>query len=218
MEKITITRKELNSKYHLSPHHWERRHDDVLKYLSQFMDITESKTESGRYKYKVQGELPQNLPDIREWLRHSKEEKREAYKKYILENELTEEFKPNSKSKVARDAIEDFSRTAYGHFSPRSVVSQYVGPLMDKYGEKSDDHVWVRYDTYEPLPKEALDDLKYMFKSHQLDMQHMACAWIKERQGQDTTKEKNDFKIVLNIFKDKYHYFPVLVPKWRLKK
>lgn len=34
MEKITITRKELNSKYHLSPHHWERRHDDVLKYLS----------------------------------------------------------------------------------------------------------------------------------------------------------------------------------------
>lgn len=54
---------------------------------------------------------------------------------------------------------------------------------MDKYGEESKDHVWVRLDNYKPLTEEELADLKYFFKAESMTEEEMACAWIRENQG-----------------------------------
>ena len=181
------------------------------------MIITEIKSSTGRYSYQIQGELPQSIPNIAEALRHTKEEKNEAYKNFILDKELTEEFRPNSKSKVARDAIADFAMKEYRHYSARSVVNQYVGPLMEKYGEKSKDYIWVNYNTYQPMSPEEIVELKYIFKNFQMSEEEMQCAWIKQNQGQDVSEEKNHFNAAITFFKERYGYRPILVAKWRLK-
>ena len=93
---------------------WDRRHDDLLEHLQNFMDIKEIKSEKGTYTYEVEGEMPDTIPLL---LRKSKmEQKKKDYELYTIAA-LGTEFKLNSKSKIARDAIVDFGGERYGHNS-----------------------------------------------------------------------------------------------------
>lgn len=212
---ITLKRSQLNKKYGLSKNQWTRRHDDVMEYLSEFMNITQVVSDSGRFSYQVEGEMPQSIPPLPE--KRVRQERTQRYKKYILTKQLTLDFKPNSKAKVARDAQRDFARREYGHESIPSIVRNYTAPIMDKYGEESKDHVWVRFDNYKPLTEDELNDLKYFFKAENMAEEEMACAWVKENQGQDVTKEKESFQRAVQRFIFLHGFRPVLASKWRLK-
>lgn len=118
---------------------------------------------------------------------------------------------------MSQDAIDDFGYDKYGHTSIKYITRSYVSESMDKYGEHTEERVWVRYDTYEELDKNESNELMDIFRRNNLSNEEMVCAWIKQEQGEDVSKEKKCFKDAMNEFKKKYHTIPVYVPKWKLK-
>lgn len=212
---ITLKRTDLNKKYHINKNAWDRRHDDLMDYLRQYMDITEEKSESGRFSYVIKGPMPDEIPEFPRKSR--KAEKEEAYKSYILKNELTDTFAPNSKAKVARDASRDFAKADYGHTYIPAIVRRFSGPIMDEYGERTKERVWVDLKTYKELPQEEVEDLRHMFIEAKLSKEEMACAWVKEQQGEDTSEEQSSYQTVMAAFAAKYGHRAVLVCKWRRK-
>ena len=139
---INISRSELNKKYNIDSHLWTRRHDDLLNYLQDFMDITEIKSDTNRYTYEIEGEMPDTIPPF---LRKSElEQKKKDYELYTIKA-LGTEFKPNSKSKIAREAIRDFGQDKYGHKSQEAVVKRYIKEPFDKYGVSDGNKYWCYY-------------------------------------------------------------------------
>ena len=47
------TRKELSQKYNIPRSQWDKKHDDLLDHLQDFMNIKEIKSETGRYTYEI---------------------------------------------------------------------------------------------------------------------------------------------------------------------
>lgn len=208
-----ITRKELNEKYPISKNQWNMRHDDLLEHLQDYMDITEIKSEKGTYKYEVNGELPDSIPPLpRKSLMN---QKKKDYEDYTIKA-LGTEFKPNSKSKIAREAIADFGSKKYGHYSQESVVRRYVKEPFDKYGESDGNKYWCYYDSYEVIPADIIADWRMILAEEHISEQEAANAFYREQQGEDVSKEKNYYKNALNRFKEKYGSIPVLVSKWKL--
>lgn len=209
-----ITRKELNEKYSIPKNQWNLKHDELLNHLQEYMDIIEIKTEKGRYSYEVKGELPDLIPPLKESLI---EQKKKDYEKYTIKA-LGTEFKPNSKSKIAREAIIDFGSEKYGHTSQESVVKRYVREPFDKYGVSDGNKYWCYYDTYEPLTAEAIAEWRTILVEEHISEKEAAYAFYKAQQGEDITKERNYYKNALRRFKEKYDSIPVLVSRWKCGK
>lgn len=72
------------------------------------------------------------------------------YESYV-KTHLSKNFVPESKMRMARNAIEDFSGEKYGHTSSEGVARRYAGPAMEKLGEKSEERVWVDSASYMEL-------------------------------------------------------------------
>lgn len=211
---IVLTRSELNKKYNINKNTWSRRHDDLLEYLNDYMCIKE-REDNGRYYYDIdQDILPQEIPPIPR--KSNMKEKKDEYKKFTI-GALGVEYKPNSKAKVARDAIDKFGCSKYGHSSVAAVVRRYVGPVMEEEGEHSNHMVWVDCFTYEILDTELVNILKQMFKDEKLSEEEMANAFIKQQQGEDISEEKSGYKKVIDRFKEEYGVIPIKVYEWKLK-
>jgi hypothetical protein len=144
-------------------------------------------------------------------------QKQEDYSNYVKLH-LHKEFTPESKAHMSRKAIMDFGMDRYNHISDEAVAKRYVGPAMEKYGEKSDNYYWVYYDTYKKMSQKDLDAWFTILNHNQIGEQEAANAFYRQEQGEDVTKEKNAFKAALKEFKEKYHSIPVKVPEWRLKR
>ena len=84
------------------------------------------------------------------------------------------EFKPNSKSKIAREAIAAFGYEKYYHTSEKSVAASYIKDPFDKYGETNGCHYWVFYKTYEPLTNEILAEWKKILEEEHISEQEAA--------------------------------------------
>lgn len=209
-----ITRKELTKKYSIPLSQWNQKHDELIWHLQEYMDITEIKSEKGRYSYEVNGELPDSIPPLKKSL---VEQKKRDYEDYTIKA-LGTEFKPNSKSKIAREAIADFGSEKYGHYSQESVVRRYVKEPFDKYGESDGNKYWCYYDSYEVIPADVIADWRMILAEEHISEQEAANAFYREQQGEDVSKEKNYYKNALNRFKEKYGSIPVLVSKWKVRK
>ena len=163
---INISRSELNKKYNIDSHLWTRRHDDLLDYLQDFMNIKEIKSKKGRYTYEIEGEMPESIPKLPR--KCNLEQKKKDYEDFTIKA-LGTEFKPNSKSKIAREALSSFGNEKYGHYSQESVVKRYVKEPFDKYGVTNNHQVWVDYKTYKPLSAEVLTDWRSILKEERID-------------------------------------------------
>ena len=95
------------------------------------------------------------------------EAKRQDYTQFTIAA-LGTEFKPNSKSKVARDAIAAFGKDKYSHTNNEAVCKRYIKGPFDIYGETNNKTVWVYYSTYEPLDNETLEDWRNMLRSENI--------------------------------------------------
>lgn len=209
----TLSRSELSKKYGIGKNVWHRRHDELLEYLGEYMEIKENTDLRGRYSYDIEGELPQSIPPLP---RASKKDmKMKDYKEYTI-GALGEEFKPNSGSKIARDAIRDFSREKYGHTNVAAVSARFVGPAMKEVGQRSEKRVWADYYTYEPLSAEQVEDLRIFFAEEKMSEKEMANAFILERQGEDISQEISRFERVMDKFKEKYQMMPIYIYEWKL--
>ena len=211
---MRLTRTELNKRYNISHNTWDRRHDDLLDYLQDFMDIVEVK-EKNRYYYDIEGELPEVIPPLPR--KSNKTIKIQKYRDYTKMH-LSEDYEPNSKSRVSRMAIKDFGMKEFNHHSVPAVTQRYVGPVMDEFGEHTDHNYWVNYDNYTLMTKEQIDYLKKCFSENNLTDDQMETIAVKALNNQMPPKKQQlEYQMAVDQFRSKYGFIPVKVPKWRLK-
>lgn len=213
-KKIYLLKEELFPLLNVSIGQWERRQKDLLLWFENFFDYEILKGKPLRIEItEVYGEyrpLPRKTSD------YSKEEKEKDYTKFTIAA-LGTEFKPNSKSRVAREAICSFGNEKYGHCSTEAVAKRYIKPAFDQYGESDGVHKWVWYDTYEPLDDEEKLRWQQILSEEKISAQEAANAFYKQQQGGDITKEKMCYKNALKRILKEYTSFPVLVESWRIK-
>ena len=111
----------------------ERRLNDLLDWLKNFFDYEFYEGRPNRIMIKeIIGEyrpLPRRAPS-QDALTQSK---LTDYENFTIAS-LSADFKPNSKSKVAREAVHAFGYEKYGHTSIEAVTRRYVKEPFDKYG------------------------------------------------------------------------------------
>lgn len=194
----------------------ERKLDDLLEWLKEFYDYDFLKGRPNRIHIKeIYGEY-QPLPRKKPSQEERNQEKKIDYETYTIAA-LGTEFKPNSKMKIAREAIRSFGREKYYHTNAESVAKRYIKEPFEKYGETDDVQKWVYYSTYSPLSNEEVEDWRKMLRDVHLDTDEAANAFYKHAQGEDVSKEIEFFKMARDKFIAKYGDFPVLVKSWKVK-
>lgn len=193
-----------------------RRKKELLEWLKNF------------YDYELISEKPYTLQIIEIYGDYQKMpkkwEKNELQKKQDYENyviaALGVEFKPNSRMRVAREAILDFDREKYSHTNPRAVTSRFVKEPFEKYGETDNKRIWVWSDKYEPLTKEEVAEWRQILKEEKISEKEAAAAFYKQEQGQDISQEKQYYKNAMWRFQDLHGRsdVPVLVSSWKLNR
>lgn len=211
---IKLKRKELSDKYNISYKTWQRRHDDILKYLSEYMDIQEVCEDHKHTYYVINGELPEEIPPLPR--KSQMEEKQKVYDDYTYWA-LGKDFKPNSKSRIAREAIWDFGEEKYGHKSVRAVVNRYVSKSFDKYGESDGVEVWVNYDNYKLLSPAEKDGWLRILREEKIDEKSAANAFYRLSQGEDISEELNYYQKAQKRMMMEFGVLPIRVKSWRRK-
>ena len=193
---------------------WLERKTDLLNWLSNFYDY---ELIHGRpikiFIKEIYGEyrpLPRKGADLME-------QKKEDYTNFAIAS-LGTEFKPNSKAKTSREAIDAFGYEKYGHTNERAVAERFIGPAFELYGECNHIRRWVWYSTYEPLDNDTLDRWRTILREEHISEDEAANAFYRQEQGEDISKEKEYFKKARQRFKDEFGQAPILVSDWRLKK
>lgn len=204
----------------ISRYSYDKRYEELLEWLKNF------------YDYEIIGVKPilikvnevignyQPLPrksyntEAREELTR---QKKKDYEDFTIQA-LGDEFKPNSRSKIAREAISGFGYNKYGHYGIESVTKRFIKEPFDTYGETNDNNLWVYYSTYSPLESDILDDWRSILKEERIDEAEAANAFYRQAQGENIDKEIGYYKKALDRFKSKYHDTPIRVKEWRVKK
>ena len=198
----------------ISDNTWKRRKEDFKIWLSEFCDYELTGARPIMITIKeVYGDY-EPLP--RKANVTNMEQKKKDYEEFTIKA-LGKNFKPNSQSKVARDAIDSFGLEKYHHTSQRAVAQRFVGPAFKEYGESDNQHIWVWYKTYEPLNMEDIKLWRDIMKNHKIAEEEAANAFYKASQGEDITKEKQYYKDALNELKNIKKDIPVLVSQWKCK-
>lgn len=204
----------------ISRYSYDKRYEELLEWLKNFYDyeiigvkpiLIKVNEVIGNYQ-----PLPRKVYDktAKEALRL---QKKKEYEDFTIQA-LGDEFKPNSKSKIAREAIYGFGYDKYGHYGVESIVRRFVREPFDTYGETNDNNLWVYYSTYSPLEEDILDDWRSILKEERIDEAEAANAFYRQAQGENIDKEIGYYKKALDRFKSKYHDTPIRVKEWRVKK
>lgn len=196
---------------------WDRRKEELLNWFKDYFDfeIIDNKKPFKILIKEIYGEyqpLPRKTYDVQKLTK----EKIEDYKNFTIQA-LGTEFRPNSRCKIARDAIDMFGEDKYGHTSEAAVVRRYVKKPFDEYGETNDNKVWVNCITYKPLSEEHKAIWLSILAQEHIGADEAACAFYRAAQGEDISKEKGYFKKAIARFKDQYGYTPIMVKEWRVK-
>lgn len=160
--------------------------------------------------------LPRKKYDTDARLKKTEETKKE-YETYTIKH-LPKKYAPTSKSRIAREAIEDFSYEKYGHKNIQYVAATYVKEPFENNAETNDKNVWVYYSNYKRLDEAVLAHWRTILAEEHISEKEAANAFYRQEQGQDVTKEKNYYKNAVERFKEQFGDIPVLVKEWRLKK
>lgn len=191
----------------------ERRLEELLQWLENFYDYEFYEGRPNRiYIKRIIGDyrpLPRKIRDLTP-------QKIKDYTEFTIAS-LGTEFKPNSKSKIAREAIDSFGYEKYSHTSMRAVTERYIKEPFNKYGETDNKLVWVAYSTYEPLNQEAIDRWRALLSEENINEEKAACAFYRQAQGEDVSEEVSYYKKALARFKNEFNEIPVLVKSWKLK-
>lgn len=158
--------------------------------------------------------LPRKLPSQEEL----NNQKKQDYNNYVIEN-LPKELTPMSKTKMSRDAINDFGHAKYGHKSPSTVARTYVGPAMEEHGIKTTQRFWCWAKTYEVLNDDVLFEWREILAKWKCTEKEVYNAFCKKQtlnNDEEIVRLEGAFKAALNEFRDKYFDGVVLVPKWRI--
>lgn len=197
----------------------ERRFQDLLNWLENFYDYDFMPGGKGAAHTilikEIYGEyqpLPRKLPN-QEFL---SKEKIKDYKEYTIAA-LGLDFKPNSKTKIARDAIHDFGRKKYHHTSAEAVSKRFVKKPFDEFGETNGKWRWVWYSNYEALLPEIEEEWRKILRLEQIAEDEASNAFYKLAEGEDISFELNKYQRAKNRMLEKYDDFPVRVREWKVR-
>lgn len=191
-----------------------RRLDDLLEWLKEFYVYDFAK--SRPYKitiHEILGNfepLPRNLPLQKE----ATAKKKEDYAKFTYEA-LGDEYKPNSKSKIAREAIDDFGYKCYGHISKEAVTKRYIAEPFNKYGQTNDKWVWVNFYNYEPMPIEQVNRWKEILKEEHLSDEEIIRNFHARMRDEEIPPEETYYKKALDRIGDEFGIIPIYVQYWK---
>ena len=198
----------------ISKYQMDRRKKDLLIWLTNFYDYTIIPGSPERIKInEVFGDyepMPRKVTD-------RAYEKQKDYEEFAFAS-LTPEFKPNSKRKVARDAIKQFGNKKYKHRNVESVARRYISKPFEKYGENDGQQVWVYFSSYAPMPTRTVDKWRQLLSKYKISETEASNAFYKYAQGDNIDLELGYYRCALAEFQEIYDDTPVLVKRWRLKK
>lgn len=203
---------------------YETRKSELFEWLKNFYDyeilgvkpiLIKINDVLGKYQ-----PLPRKVYDktAKEALRYQKKKEYEEFTKKAL----GDEFKPNSKSKIARDAIDSFGYEKYGHYSERSVSNRFIKEPFDTYGETNNKTVWVEYPSYNPMSNELVQEWKNILDDFKITRERFSSLYdeylLSKTEGEDVLKDiDNYYEEALKKFKAMYGFIPVYVKEWKLK-
>lgn len=213
---IFLFKEEFCKELKIPQNQYDRRQNELLIWLSNFYDFEFLKGRPLRIHVREQlGEyqpMPRKLPKQDELTAA----KIKDYEEFTIAA-LGTEYKPNSKSKIAREAINAFGYEKYSHISQKAVVERYIKKPFDTQSETNGNQVWVWYSTYEPLSEEVLIDWRSIMTEEHISETEAANAFYRQEQGQDISKEKGYYKKAQDRFIEKYGDVAVLVKEWKRK-
>lgn len=216
LEKRTYdVKKELLPLLKIPYNQFKKRKEDLLEWFKDFFEYEVISNKPIKIKItEVYGEyqpLPRKVSAKELTL-----QKEQDYKQFVINN-LSTDFKPESKCHMARKALKDFGKEKYNHFNDTTIARRYVGPAMEEVGEKDDTYHWVDYSNYEILNDENLTLWYNILEEEHIGEKEAAAAFYKAEQGQDITKERNSYKKALERMKIATGIIPVKVAGWRLR-
>lgn len=197
----------------------EHRFNDLLEWLTNFYDydfIPGGQGAAHNINIKeIYGEyesLPRKAPKQEELTK----EKLKDYEDYTIAA-LGTEFKPNSKTKIAREAIQDFGRKKYHHTNTEAVSKRFIKKPFDKYGETNNIWYWVWYSTYQKVEPEVEEDWHRILKEEEIAEEEASNAFYKAAEGEDISEELNRYQKAKNRMVAKYGDFIVRVREWKTR-
>jgi hypothetical protein len=147
----------------------------------------------------------------------TKEEKLSRYEEFTIAS-LGTEYKPNSKTRIAQEAIDAFGEKEYGHKSERSVAKSYIKPAVDEHGECNNHYRWCFYRTYEPMDEKTEQRWRTIMAEEKISEREAANAFYRQAEGEDISKEISFYKKAQDRFKQEFGDIPVRLADWRLKR
>lgn len=215
-KRVYLFKEEFCKELKIPTNQYDRNKDKLLEWLTNFFDFDYLPGRPIRINIKeIYGEY-QQLPRKNPKQDKLNQQKQEDYEKFTIAA-LGTEFKPNSKMRVAREAISSFGRNKYFHTNAEWVARNYVKEPFDKYGESDNQQVWVFYSSYEKIPEDIVEDWRKILREEHIGEEEAANAFYKQEQGQDVSKEKSYYKKAQERFNYKYNDIPVLVKSWRVR-
>ena len=153
-----------------------RRKEELLEWLKIFYDYELFGSVPIYIRIKeIYGDyipLPRNLPKQDEL----NDLKRLLYFLYVIA-ELSIDFEPTSKTKMAREAIGDFSQQLFGHTNGEAVGKRFIKEPFDKYGETDNKWQWVYFHNYKPLDEEDLEEWYKILREEKITEKDMINAF-----------------------------------------
>lgn len=196
---------------------YDKRQEELFEWLKNYFDYEILFGRPIRIVIKaVYGEyqpMPRKVPS-QDNLNQIKEE---YYTNYTIQA-LGTEFKPNSKTKVSRDAINNGGEEKFGHSYVKGITEKFIKPVFDKYGESQGIKTWVYYSSYEPISEDVLEDWVRIKREESIGEDEAANAFYRYAEGEDISEELNYYQKAIQRFREKYGDIPVCVDSWRLKK
>lgn len=208
----------------VSRYSYDKRYEELLEWLKNFYDyeligvkpiLIKINEVIGEYK-----PLPRKSYGSEERKNFIKQKKKD-YEEFTIKS-LGNEFKPNSKSKIAREAIDEFGYEKYGHYSNESVVRRYIKEPFDTYGETNNKTVWVKFPSYEVISDDLVKAWKDILSEFKITREKFSSLYdeyfLAKVEGGNVLKDiDNYYEQALKKFKELYGFIPVFVKEWKLK-
>lgn len=217
INKIYRFKEEFCAELGIPGNQYDRKQKELLAWLTNFFDYEFFEGRPKRIRVnEIYGEyqpLPRQAPKQDE-LNAAKER---DYTLFTIAA-LGPDYKPNSKNKVAQDAIQAFGHTKYNHTNKEAVAKRFVKKPFDSYGETNDKWYWVWYDTYLPIGQEIEQVWRTILHQEEIAEEEAANAFYKLAEGENIELELSRYKRAQERMKIKYGDFPVRVREWRAKR
>lgn len=215
--KEYLFKKEFCKELNIPNNQCDRRKEELLEWLTNFYDYKFYPSKPDKiYIKEIYGDY-QPLPRKAYNQNELNKQKKDDYSKYTIAA-LGPDFKPNSKRRIAREAIYNFGYKKYGHNNAKYVANSFIKEPFDKYGISNNVYYWVYFDTYEPLEEEDFALWMKILHEEHISESEAANAFYRASQGEDITKEKNNFIKARERFlhESENGVIPVRVKAWKL--